>query len=117
VSGGSIKGYSSDAAIGISTDPVDGRWSVSALPVSSPIDSISCPTASFCAATTNAGTVLVSYNPAGGASSWSIAPLDLSQSLTGTFTAVNGVTCPTQALCLAVDGKYGNIAYGEVAEK
>jgi RHS repeat-associated protein len=53
--------------------------------------SISCPTATFCAATDNAGDVLT-YN----GTSWTTDAID------GTNT-VEGVSCPTASFCVAVD--------------
>ena len=64
---------------------------------STPIDSISCPTTALCAAVDDAGHVLTSTNPTGGASAW-----------TATATAVTvlggAITCPSASVCVAAGG-------------
>jgi hypothetical protein len=59
---------------------------------SSPLDSISCPSASLCVAVDSAGHLFTSTDPTGGASAW-------------TKTSVPGliaVTCPSVSLCVGV---------------
>ncbi len=56
--------------------------------------------------------IVFNADPAGGASAWMTASVDLAGSWTGTFLAVNGISCPTPRLCLAVAGAHCDIAYG-----
>jgi hypothetical protein len=67
--------------------PVSGRDSLS---------DISCPTTSFCAAVDQIGNAVVSTDPTGGASTWSVVDVDGRGRLAS-------ITCPTEDLCLAGD--------------
>jgi hypothetical protein len=73
-------------------------WTTTNLVSDIGLDSISCPTAQFCAATDGlSGDVLVSDNPAGGAGTWQTLTLP-------TNGVLEGVTCTSPSLCVAVDG-------------
>ncbi len=61
-------------------------------------DSVSCPTATMCAAVTYAGDFYVTGNLGGGASTWRATDLDGD----GADTHLTGVSCPTTSFCLAV---------------
>jgi hypothetical protein len=63
---------------------------------------ISCPSTSLCVAVDEAGNILTSTDPAGGASTWS-APVSVDPG-----HALSQVSCPTAGLCVAVDNA-GNV--------
>jgi hypothetical protein len=63
------------------------------------LSSISCPSTSLCVAVGEAGNLLTSTNPTGGAGTWS-APVDVDGG-----QVINEVSCPTTTLCVAVAGK------------
>ncbi|MDQ6778860.1 MAG: hypothetical protein M3071_22145 [Actinomycetota bacterium] len=69
---------------------------------SEPINGLACPSISLCVAVDNAGRVVSSTDPLGGARTWQTADVDAANPLTG-------VSCPSAALCVAVDGQ-GNVA-------
>lgn len=60
------------------------------------ITSVSCPTASFCAAAAGSFDLLTSTDPTGGAGAWLRTP-------TPTGTNARAVSCPDASLCVAVD--------------
>ena len=63
-------------ALDFSTDPASGTWThvgFSSLP---PLLSISCPSTSLCVATDSRGDVMVSTNPTGDASAWTVTPVE-----------------------------------------
>ena len=57
---------------------------------------VSCPSTSLCVAVDDAGDVLTSTDPAGGAGAWTVTDVDGSH-------ALSGVSCPSTSLCVAVD--------------
>ena len=57
---------------------------------------ISCPTTLFCAAVDDAGDVLTSSDPTGGASAWSATKIDAGNRL-------SGITCASVSFCVAAD--------------
>jgi hypothetical protein len=61
------------------------------------LNSVSCPSTSLCVAVDEAGHVLTSTNPAGGAGAWS-APVSIDPG-----KALDQVSCPSMSLCVAVD--------------
>jgi hypothetical protein len=70
------------------------------------LDGLSCATASLCVALDQAGNVVGSNDPAGGASTWRVLlQANFGQSPIGYV----GVTCPTASLCVAYDGYGGDI--------
>lgn len=78
---------------------IDGREAAglgSAGPPKSPLEGISCPYASFCAAVDGNGNVLTSTAPAAGASAWQITNVDGSH----TFESI---ACASASLCVAAD--------------
>ena len=62
---------------------------------------VSCATASLCVAVDDAGNVVTSTDPTGGAAKWTAANVDGSNSL-------RDVSCPSTSLCVAVDN-VGNV--------
>jgi hypothetical protein len=70
------------------------------------LTSVSCPTATFCAASSSFS-VLLSTDPAGGFASWfAVQPLD------GGGGGLNAISCPNEALCVAVDDTGNVLATG-----
>jgi hypothetical protein len=57
---------------------------------------VSCPAVNLCVAVDNAGNVLTSIDPTGGASKWSSAAIDPTH-------VFNAVSCPSTSFCVAVD--------------
>ena len=60
------------------------------------LDSISCPSNTFCAASDEAGNVLTSRNPTGGPSAWTTSAIDGPDSS-------GQITCPSASLCIKLD--------------
>jgi hypothetical protein len=60
--------------------------------------SVSCPTESLCVAGDDAGNVVSSTDPAGGAGAWRVSHV-----ASGDYPYLNGLSCPTESLCVAVD--------------
>ena len=68
---------------------------------STPIDSISCPTSTQCAAVDGlGGHVLTSVNPPGGASTWTTAAVG-----SPTVLGPAAIACPAASLCVAAGGE------------
>ena len=66
------------------------------MPIGHVLESLSCPTASLCVATTFPSTVVVSTDPAGGTAAWH------GTAYLGYLAAsALGVTCASPALCIA----------------
>lgn len=61
---------------------------------------VSCPTVSFCAATTLDGFVYVTLSPLGGAGAWSVFDVDGQ----GPNTHLEAISCPDASFCVAVAG-------------
>jgi len=59
------------------------------------ITGVSCPSTSLCVATDNAGNVLTSADPAGGAGAWKVTSIERE--------AIVGVSCEGVSLCVAID--------------
>jgi hypothetical protein len=91
-----------DACAGVDTrgnalsaaDPT-GSWTTSPIDGTTNLDAVSCPSASLCVADDDAGAVLSSTDPAGGAGAWRRALVDSS--------ALDGLACPSESLCVAGD--------------
>lgn len=82
-----------------STDPARGHWHNAVLIATHTthiLDSISCPSASFCAATDVGGHILTSTNPTGGAGAWKTVPIAGS-------SALSTISCASRRLCVAGD--------------
>src|SRR5205814_6873584 len=78
-----------------STDPADpASWSGGQLPSGEHIKSLSCPTTAFCVGVDPSSPMLISTNPAVGASTWT--PTNVA-SVHGLGT----VSCATASLCFA----------------
>lgn len=63
---------------------------------STPLQDVSCPTTTFCAAVDAAGSVFTTTNPAGGRSAWTQATLPVG--------SLSGISCQSPTLCVAVSG-------------
>lgn len=63
---------------------------------------VTCPSAGLCLAYDDAGRVLVSLHPTGGASSWKVRQVDPAS------WALEGISCPSKSLCV-VYNKQGTI--------
>jgi hypothetical protein len=72
---------------------------------SEPINGLACPAISLCVAVDEAGRVLTSAEPLGGARTWQTADVDGANALTA-------VSCPSPALCVAVDGQGNALTTG-----
>jgi len=84
--------------ISVSSSPTTGGWSTPAQVDGTPIlYGVSCPRANRCYAGDDSGHILVSSDPAGGASTWT-APGSVSGR---TGTGFYGLACPTISLCVA----------------
>lgn len=66
------------------------------------LESVSCPSVSLCVAVDNAGNVITSHDPTGGAAAWTGASPNSSVPLSEAFT---GVSCPSVSLCVAAGAK------------
>lgn len=98
-----------------STDPATTsakRWHVVPVDLTGGgLTAISCPSKSFCAATDADGRVLWTKKPTGGAGNWSVpARIDPTRFAGGGFVGIASISCPSKALCVAVD----NAAVGRV---
>ena len=86
----------------VPADALASRWTAFQLPpMGASTDAVSCPSAQLCVAGDYAGNIYASTNPAGGASAWTVIPVDPS-------TAVSGISCADPSLCVAVD-QNGNV--------
>jgi hypothetical protein len=75
-------------------DPT-GTWATTSIDGTTNLDAVSCPSASLCVADDDAGAVVSSTDPAGGAGAWHRALVDSS--------AIDGMSCPSVSLCVAGD--------------
>jgi hypothetical protein len=101
-----------------STDPGDRRWSVANLEGANAFIGVACPSTSVCVAAT-ASDLLVSKNPAAGASSWTITPN--ADTATGPECGKYGddsgcavtmvlLSCGSSTYCSAVDDYGGSVS-------
>lgn len=74
-------------------------WRETTTPLPSPLDAVSCPSASVCVAGNEAGNILNSTNPTGGSNAWGLADVPNPQP----DLAIAGVSCPSISLCAAVN--------------
>jgi hypothetical protein len=93
--------YTEDA----SSFPIAPAWVVEehADHSGSALTSISCVSKTFCVAADEAGNILTSTNPAGGAGTWVAASVDRAGK-TNKAIPIYGVACPSESLCVASDG-------------
>jgi hypothetical protein len=86
-----------------SPDPAGGpsTWTTTGIASDTGLDSVSCPTAQFCAATDGfSGDILVSSDPGGGPGAWQSFTVP-----TGPDGGVlSAVDCASSSFCVAVDG-------------
>lgn len=99
-----------NSSIYTSTNPTSGSaaWAQTPTPFGAPssssvtpLDNVTCTSNNLCVVTTWNGNVLVSSNPTGGASAWTIEDIDGSN-------ALPGIACPSDSQCMATDSK-GNL--------
>jgi hypothetical protein len=86
---------SSAAAAPPAAGPV--LWTAPVSIADHPLDGVSCPTSSLCAAVDHDGQVFTSSDPAAGAGSWRGATVDGS-------AVITAISCPSSGLCVATDG-------------
>jgi len=76
------------------------------------VTAVSCPSVGFCVAVDQVGNVITSSTPLGGRSMWTVAHVDGSDCAVSPTKVppcmLTGVSCPTVALCAAVDNN-GNV--------
>ena len=85
------------------TDPNAGRWLAAPVPggESDGLESLACPSTTFCAAVDEEGNLLTSTNPSGGSSAWTAENIDGGNSLVA-------ISCPSASFCAAADSA-GNV--------
>jgi hypothetical protein len=104
--------FDSNGDVITTTDPAGGgaAWTTTQLPttiecgehdicVHTPLDNISCPSVSFCAALDEDGNYWASSDPAGGAGAWTKTPLPRMQSA---LSVPSQLDCPSASLCVVV---------------
>ncbi|MGP8058695.1 MAG: hypothetical protein ACLP9C_03555 [Acidimicrobiales bacterium] len=104
------------STIATSTNPAGGAtaWTVVAAPNDAVFDkpdllnAVSCPIASFCTAVGAMGMVYTSTDPTGGTKSWVGTEADtyavqICEGCVNLANSLVGVSCPTPALCVAID--------------
>jgi hypothetical protein len=91
-----------------STSPTGGAgaWKAVAAGTGLSVTGASCPSTTACAAVDNNADVITSTSPTGGAAAWSFVNV-IAPGSTGDHTtnAMNGISCPTEGLCLAAGGE------------
>jgi hypothetical protein len=83
-----------------------GAWNAVAAGTGLPVEAVSCPTTSACAAVDNNADAIVSTNPLGGSADWTStnvlpAPQTEKNPL-GVQNGMFGISCPTTTLCVGV---------------
>ncbi len=97
-----------------SANPTGGprAWFAASVDGTNDLTSVSCPATTLCAAVDGAGDVVTSQNPTGGAGAWAVSKIDSSATANNTDNAgsvlLRDVSCPSVALCVAVDAA-GNV--------
>lgn len=90
-----------------STNPTGGAaaWKVTHVTASHNLTSVSCPSSTLCIGVDDYGDVITSTNPSGGAAAWRLTNVDSNNEAiaNGVGVALNGVSCPSSTLCVAVD--------------
>jgi hypothetical protein len=92
-----------------STSPTggSGSWTRSVVDARAGFTGVSCPSVSLCVATDDVGgNVVWSTDPTGGAGAWNrslVEPLDKGVKSLRTADIINGISCPSTSLCVAVD--------------
>ena len=106
-----------------STHPSAGASAWSGAPAESAgvaLDSVSCASTTLCVAVDGGGDALTSTNPSGGINAWSVDEVEPCTSAercgtTASGIPLNGVSCPSSSLCIAVDSG-GNVVAGTGAK-
>jgi hypothetical protein len=85
-----------------------GKWSrpfrIDAGP-NAPLTGVACPSTKLCVAIDSAGNVITSKHPNGGSRAWSRpVHVDTATAPDGGPAGLNGISCPSITLCVAVDG-------------
>lgn len=70
---------------------------------------VSCPTTRLCVATDDAGDIVTSSDPAGGAQAWTVTNLSRSTPNPPPVGSYDPISCPSASLCVAVDDVHGGI--------
>jgi hypothetical protein len=102
----------------VSRDPTRGAgaWTVETVDAGNTISNIACPSTSLCVAGDTQGNILTSTDPTGGSAAWGIGHVDDSSNYgcdqdggSGPQCAAGptGISCPTESLCVLVDGSLG----------
>jgi hypothetical protein len=89
----------------LSTDPAAGPPSWRVEPVRAEVnpEGIACPSTTLCVVSEADGNVVTSTDPTGGAGTWHVAHIDSAKAVTGDHADLEGVSCPSASLCVAVD--------------
>jgi hypothetical protein len=95
------------------TKPTGGSrsWARAVRIDANPLTGISCPSAKLCIAVDAAGQAVISTNPTGGAKAWGRPfRIDSTAAQGGGYAGLDGISCPSAKLCVAVDGaSAGNV--------
>jgi hypothetical protein len=96
----------------VTTDPMGGpaEWTVSDADAAGGANWLSCSSAFFCVLVDAYGRALFSTNPGGGPTAWTATTADANTAFAGS-TAMLGLSCVSQSLCVAVDVD-GNVLVG-----
>ncbi len=94
-----------NSSLATSIDPTGGRsaWSDAEVDTANVLDGVSCPSVSLCVAVDSEGDVVTSTNPTAGASAWTVTHLDSSSAVGQPVGWLDGISCPSVSLCVAVD--------------
>jgi hypothetical protein len=96
-------------AISWSTNPTGprGAWHLDDVDGGNDLTGISCPSTTLCVAVDALGDVVSSLDPTGGDAAWSVASVDRDVTAlntdTGGTSLTRAISCPSTALCVAVD--------------
>jgi hypothetical protein len=92
------------ASVLAAANPLTGSsWTVTSVDPGHTLASVSCPSSSLCIAVDEAGNAAVSTNPEGASPTWVVSHIDDDVTSTGAQAALDDVSCPSVALCVAVD--------------
>jgi hypothetical protein len=96
----------------VSSHPASGGWRPTRISLNSDeqLSSIDCTAPSRCVIGDEWGFVGVSENPSGGASAWPGVQVDPGAPTAGPFDGLQGISCPSTSLCVAVDASGNTIS-------
>jgi len=92
-------------ATAMATTPIEGfmAWAPpAAIDSANTLEAVSCPAVWMCVAVDNAGNVVTSTDPSGGARAWTVTHID-SDTVGSASATLTAVSCPSVSLCVAVD--------------